>query len=313
MAVYIRAKRVTDPLDERVLARLRGEMTGYASSGSDHEGEGVVDCSFSSLVHAFLEVGNDGEEDFRGGGDGDGEGSDSDDPPGPGVGLKRADEQGKKVRDLLFPRGETDPLRIQIRSEVEAAATRAMGTRGSVLRRAVMARMRERGYNAGICKVRWENGGGLMAGSYEYIDVVDEEDDRRYIVDLGFAAEFEIARGTEEYERIVQMLPAVAVAKPEEMKEAVRILAEEARKSLNSKGMSVPPWRKKRYMMAKWLGPYRRTVNPVSAEAGSSEVGGYVMCRAVGFGTQGISGVRLPAAGRSRQEESRKRTKGDKN
>ena len=51
-------------------------------------------------------------------------------------------------------------------------------------------------------RAQWESsGGGLTAGNYEYIDVLvnkkgDRADDERYIVDLDFAEQFEIARAT---------------------------------------------------------------------------------------------------------------------
>nr|CAD1820324.1 unnamed protein product [Ananas comosus var. bracteatus] len=84
----------------------------------------------------------------------------------------------------------------------------------------------------------------------------------RYIIDVGFAAEFALARATEEYARVAAALPAVAVARPEEVRRAVKAVAKAARRSLQSRGLSVPPWRKRRFMAAKWLGPYRRTTNP---------------------------------------------------
>ncbi|KAK8948782.1 hypothetical protein KSP39_PZI005450 [Platanthera zijinensis] len=284
MAVYIRAKRVTDPLDERVSARLRGTITDDTSSGSDHDGTAGVDLPcFSNLIHAFIEHGDDGSEPDRGGA---AEDSDSDD----GAPKERAAEQEKKLREILNPAADADSFRHRLRLELDAARRPS----GPGLRRAMMARLREKGYNAGICKARWESSNGLTAGSYEYIDVIEQggtaaAEQRRYIVDLGFAAEFEVARATEEYERVVSALPERAVALPEEVLAAVRIVAEAAQQSLKKKGLSVPPWRKKRYMLAKWLGPYRRTAGLMPAVEVESMVRGWggdnkVKLRTVGFG-----------------------------
>jgi PDDEXK-like family of unknown function len=66
------------------------------------------------------------------------------------------------------------------------------------------------------------------------------------------------------------------------MRRVLRILADEAKRSLKSRGLSVPPWRKRQFLMAKWLGPYRRTTNPVPASMGMA-AGEDVKCRAVGF------------------------------
>ncbi|PKU82748.1 uncharacterized protein LOC110100774 [Dendrobium catenatum] len=288
MALYIRTKRVTDPLDERVRDRLRGVMTGYASSGSEHDGAVADDghSCFSDLIHDFLEPRYTLDERDE---SGSGEDSDSD----KGAALEKAAEQAKKLRELLDPSLESDSFRSRLKSDVEEA----IRLTGPGFRRGVMGRLRERGYNAGICKARWESAGGLTAGSYEYIDVIDadadEEGDRRYIIDLGFAAEFAVARATEEYERVVGGLPATVVARAEEVRAAVRIVVEVARRSLKSRGLCVPPWRKRKYMLAKWLGPYRRTLNEIPANT-AAEGGGEVKCRAVGFGAPRIAAVPKP-------------------
>ncbi|KAG1331549.1 hypothetical protein COCNU_02G015170 [Cocos nucifera] len=279
MAVYVRAKRVTDPLDDKVKARIRGDdrfVTGYASSGSEHD-------ALSGLVHAFLESdgpNSPGASSAAAASDG-GEESDYEDGD-------RSVEAATNVKDLLDPSGKGDLFRLRLLADVSEAAEALAELRwsGSGYRRAVMVRLREGGYNAGICKARWESSGRLTAGSYEYIDVVVDaakEAEARYIVDVGFAAEFEVARETEEYGRMVAALPRVMVALPEEVRQVVHIAAAAARRSLRRRRMHVPPWRKGRYMQAKWLGPYRRTVNPLPA-AGSAVAGaGEAKCRAVGF------------------------------
>lgn len=284
MAVFVRAKHVTAPLDERVCARLRGEFTNYASSGSDHDVAASTSddpSCFSALLNDFLEsaAANDDGSDHNN--DSDAE-IDSSIPISMSSNLAVAN----KLRNLLSSHPSADPLRSRLVSEVKSAAAAVRRQTGSAFRRAVMGRLRERGYNAGICKARWDGGGGLTAGSYEYIDVVfvaEGKEEIRYIVDLGFAAEFEVARATEEYGIVAAALPAVMVASPEQVRSAVRIMSEAARRSLKSRGMSIPPWRKKSYMMAKWLGFYRRTVNTLGLAAARAREG-EVTWRAVGFG-----------------------------
>ncbi|XP_074579010.1 uncharacterized protein LOC141835491 [Curcuma longa] len=278
MAVRIRAKRATAALGEDAKARL---VAGYASSsGSEHE------TAFSSLVHAFFECdaddGHDSDDDqikFE---------SDSRDSSL----LRAAAEVADLVREWTE---DDDPFRLRLLSDVSVSSVglAALRLRGTAYRRAVMTRLREKGYNAGVCKARWESAGNLVAGSYEYVDVVTEEEDgRRYIVELSFAAEFEVARGGKgDYKEVTEALPEVAVARPEELLQVVRVAAKAARRSLKAQGLHVPPWRKTPYMVAKWLGPYRRTTNSAAlSSTGAPAVGaGEAKYRAVEFATAATS------------------------
>jgi len=77
----------------------------------------------------------------------------------------------------------------------------------------------------------------------------------RLIVDVDFRSEFEVARSTGTYKAILQSLPFIFVGKSERLKQIVAIVSEAAKQSLKKKGMHVPPWRKRDYMLAKWLSP----------------------------------------------------------
>lgn len=123
------------------------------------------------------------------------------------------------------------------------------------------------GYNASICKSRWEKSALYPAGEYEYIDVlVDGEE--RILIDIDFKSEFEIARPTSNYKTILQSLPYIYVGKSDRLKQVVSIISEAAKQSLKKKGMHIPPWRKAEYMRAKWLSGYTRTTpSLVSNEA----------------------------------------------
>ncbi|RWW80435.1 hypothetical protein BHE74_00011223 [Ensete ventricosum] len=91
--------------------------------------------------------------------------------------------------------------------------------------------------------------------------------ERRYTVDLEFAAEFEVARATKAYKTVLAALPQAAVAWEETMRQVARVVADAVRRSQD---LHIPPWRKSRYMIAKWLGPYRRTTKAVPASPGAS-------------------------------------------
>ncbi|URD80429.1 plant-specific domain TIGR01615 family protein [Musa troglodytarum] len=267
---YIRMERATGPLDGEVKARLRGDgalrVAGYASTGSD---QGAATC-LSRLVHAFIETGG---HDYPTSPKDDGD--DEDGSQADAAAFDRDRAAAKIVREMICPAADMNQFRRRLAGEVSEAAEGFAWLRsscgGSAFRRAVMARLRDAGYNAGICKASWETSGGLTGGSYEYI------------VDLEFAAEFEVARATEGYKEVVAALPRVAVAGEEAVRAAVRAVADAARRSLRATGLHVPPWRKSRYMLAKWVGPYRRTANPVPTSLPTAPPGGDVKCRAVGF------------------------------
>uniref|UniRef100_A0ACD5XJH4 Uncharacterized protein n=1 Tax=Avena sativa TaxID=4498 RepID=A0ACD5XJH4_AVESA len=284
MAVYIR-------LDDAVRARLRGDG-GCTSSGSDHDASACL----SDLVQAFLETdaagGGGGGEEGGGPSTKGRDGCDSDDDDAPG----RAAETAASVRALLDPPANEDPFRIMLASAVAAAlhAEAPLRAHGAAFRRAVMRRLRAAGYDAGVCRSRWESSGGLTAGTYEYVDVVvpaaaaskSARSSARYIVDADLRAGLEVARATAEYAVVVAAVPATAVvAREEAVGRAVRLAADAARRSLRAHGLHVPPWRKSRYMLAKWLGPYKRSPSSAASPASGAMPthGTDVKCRAVGF------------------------------
>ncbi|RZS10890.1 hypothetical protein BHM03_00042219 [Ensete ventricosum] len=158
--------------------------------------------------------------------------------------------------------------------------------------KAVADGLRSLGYDAAICKSRWENtptfpagtfllrlspaasflcfGRRLMApgvltneltaGEHEYIDVIVGLE--RLLVDVDFRSEFEIARSTKSYAALLQSLPSVFVGKVDRVDQIVAIVSEAARHSLKKKGLHFPPWRKPEYLRSKWLAPFERSILP---------------------------------------------------
>ncbi|GFQ02658.1 hypothetical protein PHJA_002409700 [Phtheirospermum japonicum] len=112
------------------------------------------------------------------------------------------------------------------------------------------------GYNASVCKSKWEQSSSIPAGEYEYIDVMIKGE--RIIIDVDFRSEFEIARSTSGYKSILQCLPSIFVGKSDRLLSILSIASEAARQSLKKKGMHIAPWRKAEYMKSKWLCPYSR-------------------------------------------------------
>ncbi|KAK1310605.1 hypothetical protein QJS10_CPA08g00204 [Acorus calamus] len=122
------------------------------------------------------------------------------------------------------------------------------------------------GYDASLCRSRWDKSPSFPAGEYEYVDVVVNEE--RLIVDVDFKSEFEIARSTKGYKSVLQSLPSIFVGKPDRLQQIVAVVSEAAKQSLKKKGLHFPPWRKPEYMKAKWLSPHQRlTPSPPSVSA----------------------------------------------
>ncbi|XP_051120881.1 uncharacterized protein LOC127244398 isoform X2 [Andrographis paniculata] len=112
------------------------------------------------------------------------------------------------------------------------------------------------GYNASICRSNWEKSISYPCGEYEYVEVIIGRE--RYIVDIEFRSEFEVARATKAYREILQTLPSIFVGQSKRLKKIITIVSEAARQSLKKEGMPFPPWRKPEYVKAKWLSPYTR-------------------------------------------------------
>ncbi|KAJ0248095.1 hypothetical protein HA466_0164580 [Hirschfeldia incana] len=129
-------------------------------------------------------------------------------------------------------------------------------------KRLLMAYLRDKGFDAGLCKSKWERFGKNTAGKYEYVDV-QEGDKNRFIIETNLAGEFVIAKPTTRYVSLLAQLPSVFVGTPEELKKLVRIMCFEIRRSMKRAAIHVPPWRRNAYMQAKWFGHYKRTSNEV--------------------------------------------------
>ncbi|KAL7213664.1 hypothetical protein ACSBR2_016234 [Camellia fascicularis] len=265
-----RFKRVAEAFDEVARARF------CESSGSEYSPpETAVDLS--DLVKSFMERESGGGETENEEGDGE-------------DGFEResycCDSELKESLIGLLGCDDDNELKRNIVVEIEEAY-RVVGNGSSPeFKRRLMKRLRERGFDAGLCKSKWEKVGRLPSGSYEYIDVKLAE--TRYIIEFCLAGEFEIARATESYTSLLELFPPIFVGKVEELKQVVRLMCNAVKDSMKSMDMPVPPWRRHRYVQAKWFGSYRRTINEVPIKKGSDTDVGSAKKRSVGF-------VALPA------------------
>ncbi|KAJ4975305.1 hypothetical protein NE237_000411 [Protea cynaroides] len=137
----------------------------------------------------------------------------------------------------------------------------AAGGCRNCLRRDISERLRNAGFNCAICKSKWRSSPEIPSGEHTYIDVVEKSSKKgevRVLIELNFRAEFEMARASEEYNRLINRLPEVLVGKSERFRSLVKILCSAAKKCMKDNKMHMGPWRKHKYMQAKWFGTCER-------------------------------------------------------
>ncbi|WRX12826.1 Protein of unknown function PDDEXK-like - like 6 [Theobroma cacao] len=90
---------------------------------------------------------------------------------------------------------------------------------------------------------------GIYASDHKYIDEINynKGSSERLIIDIDFRSHFEVARGVDSYDRILNSLP---------------LMVDAAGSSLKQNSMPFPPWRSLAYLQAKWQSPYQRQSTP---------------------------------------------------
>ncbi|KAK8921914.1 hypothetical protein KSP39_PZI019952 [Platanthera zijinensis] len=276
-------KRATAVLDAVARARLwdgGGAAAGGGGSSSSMELEEMVRSFYTD------EAGPGGEAEDR-----------KDRPA-----LKWRRDIEAELKDAAA----TEPVEEWIRAKAEAAVrSRGRFQHGELLRRNLVRRLKELGFDAEICISEWDHTAGIPAGSHEYIDVVVGKS--RYIVEMNLLEEFEIARPTAEYIELLDFLPKVFVGRPSTLCVLIRAMCLASQESIRSAGMHVPPWRRTKYMHEKWLGAnYRRlridSSPPTNSRGRPAVYGRHRACGANTLGTKGCSKVEKDMFLRGRDE-----------
>ncbi|KAF8409639.1 hypothetical protein HHK36_005717 [Tetracentron sinense] len=271
----MRFKRVAAAFDEVARARL------CESCGSEHSSDNSDDI-LSDLVDSFLERDDRFEAD------------DEEEKTKREAERNRSsesenywsDSETKEMLQSLLGGDVSDPddeVKLTIRAETELACRIIGNSSSEAFKRRLMTRLRERGFDAGLCKSQWGKTGKYPAGNYEYIDVIVSR--TRYIVEVSIAGQFSIARPTNRYLSLLDVFPSISVSKQEELKQAVRLMCAAMKESMKKGDMHVPPWRMNGYMQGKWFGSYKRTTNAVLTVKASDYGEDSVGKRSVGFET----------------------------
>ncbi|RWR96232.1 hypothetical protein CKAN_02560500 [Cinnamomum micranthum f. kanehirae] len=182
----------------------------------------------------------------------------------------------------------TSSLELRIRKDTEQALrdSRAegpvcvcpkpvMGGCRNCFLRDVSDRLRKAGYDSAICKSKWRSSPDIPSGEHSYIDVVSTSSSKkssvRVVIEVDFRAEFEMARASAEYSNLIDRLPQVFVGKKERLGNLIKILCGAAKTCMKENKMHMGPWRKHKYMQAKWLGTCERTTPSPVFSVGISE------------------------------------------
>ncbi|MBA0748540.1 hypothetical protein Gogos_005350 [Gossypium gossypioides] len=271
--IPVRFNKIAAAFDEAARASTVVARQCESSSGSDHSSEDLSDLS--DLVNSFIETddheGNKTAPEKEDGEHGDGSESE---PEG-------YLSETKDALKRLVEKNKGDKVKVKIVGLVELACRNVLDISSEGFKRRIMSDLRDNGFDAGLCKSRWEKFGRHPAGRHEYIDV--NVNGTRYIIELNLGGEFEIARPTTSYDSLIQIFPRIFVGKPEELKQITRLMCKSMRESMKSKGMKVPPWRRLGYMQAKWFAHYKRTTNDENLAKNASKNVATATKRSVGF------------------------------
>lgn len=164
------------------------------------------------------------------------------------------------------------------RSKLECSCSRQSGAARSCpncFMRQVSNQLQNAGFNSAICNTKWTSSHNLPSGEHTFLDVIHntskEKGDIRVIIELNFRAQFEMGKASEDYNRLVRKLPEVYVGKAERLSNIIKIMCMAAKRCLKENKMHMGPWRKHKYMQAKWLGPFKRNTSTNSLSLGYSE------------------------------------------
>ncbi|KAL0378283.1 UNVERIFIED_CONTAM: hypothetical protein Sradi_3133800 [Sesamum radiatum] len=128
-----------------------------------------------------------------------------------------------------------------------------------MIKKWVVKNLRKDGYNAALCRSCWPTTLNCPGGEHEYIDITREgkrgTSGLRLIVDIDFKSQFELARPTQNYKHLCDVLPTIFVGDEQKLSNIISILCGEAEKSFRERGLHVPPWRTSYYMQLKWFSP----------------------------------------------------------
>ncbi|XP_004289090.1 PREDICTED: uncharacterized protein LOC101298943 [Fragaria vesca subsp. vesca] len=172
--------------------------------------------------------------------------------------LHRTSSIESKIRQAT-----KEVLRETIDSTCCRCSREVAGDCRNCLQSEICNRLISLGYNCAICKSKWKSSASTPSGEHTYLEVLDNSNPKRgetrVVIELNFRAEFEMARASQDYNRLISFLPEVFVGKAERLRALIKILCNAAKKCMKEKKMHLGPWRKHKYMQAKWFAAFQRS------------------------------------------------------
>ncbi|XP_021287929.1 uncharacterized protein LOC110419268 [Herrania umbratica] len=238
-------------------------------------------ASFADMMFGFLDGSNESEENFL---DLDEDAKDDEDLSQVEQNKIFWEAQEQLLQATLY---RTTSLESRIRQAtkealreldvmgVQCACRRPVaGGCRNCLQRELSIRLQNVGFNCYICRSKWRSSPEIPSGEHTYLEVLDKSNPKkgevRVVIELNFRAEFEMARANEDYNKLIARLPELLVGKAERLEALIKILCAAAKKCMKEKNMHLAPWRKHKYMQAKWLGTFERTT-PAPLRVGYSD------------------------------------------
>ncbi|KAI3710258.1 hypothetical protein L2E82_40036 [Cichorium intybus] len=154
-------------------------------------------------------------------------------------------------------------LEVEMAENVCSCSRPVSGGCRSCRMREICRRLQNSGYNSAVCKSKWKSSLDIPSGEHTFVDVIDNSNHKkgevRVIIELEFRGQFEMKKGSEDYNCLVSKLPDLFVGKIDRLQTVIKIVSNAAKKCMKEKKMHLGPWRKQRYMQAKWLKVIERT------------------------------------------------------
>ncbi|XP_058730835.1 uncharacterized protein LOC131602683 [Vicia villosa] len=169
---------------------------------------------------------------------------------------------------------EIDRSEIECTCSGQIKGSSARSCRNCFMRQ-VSRCLQNAGFNSAICNTKWMKSHNLPSGEHAFLDVIHstskDKADVRIIIELNFRSQFEMGKASEDYNNLVRKLPEVYVGKVERLSNIIKIMCMAAKRCLKENKMHMGPWRKHKYMQAKWLGPCKRNTSTNSISMGNSQ------------------------------------------
>ena len=129
----------------------------------------------------------------------------------------------------------------------------------------VLRYLEQQGFDAAICHTQWDHSKGVPAGEHTFIEVLQSpttpgaadgqsQAHSRVIVDLDFREQFAMVHPVDEYQALWLSLPERLVAPEETLQRLLVPVLAGMRLCAFQQEMSLPPWRRSKFIRSKWFG-----------------------------------------------------------